>query len=167
MRPRPGFFPLRNRLISALSAAVLVVEARERSGSLVTASHAAHQGVEVWAVPGPLGAPASMGTNRLLFDGAHPALSPEHILESLVWAGLLPLRTRAGSAVPARGSAHSALVEALLHRPMTRDELARSLALAPERLALQLLELELSGSVAEDRDGKLRVVSPEKLPGLC
>src|SRR5262245_28445524 len=68
--PRAAFFPLRNRLISALARALIVVEARERSGSLVTARHAADQGVDVFAVPGPIGQPHHVGSNRLLRDGA-------------------------------------------------------------------------------------------------
>jgi DNA processing protein len=170
-QPRAGFFPLRNRLISALSAAVLVVEARERSGSLVTAAHAANQGVDVWAVPGPLGSPTSAGANRLLYDGAHVALSPAVVLEKLRSQGVLPpaprpaRRPRGRAAAPRRAECDG-LVAALLHRPMTRDELARALERAPQQLAPELLELELAGAVAEDRDGRLRVVSPEKVPGL-
>jgi DNA processing protein len=171
--PRPGFFPLRNRLISAFSAAVLVVEARERSGSLVTASHAANQGVDVWAVPGPLGSPTSAGTNRLLYDGAYVAISPAVIVEKLRFHGVLPparaparrAATRARSATSPRAEGDG-LIAALLHRPMSRDELARALACTPQQLAPELLELELAGAVAEDRDGRLRVVSPEKVPGL-
>lgn len=155
--PRPGYFPLRNRLISALSLAVLVVEARLRSGSLVTASHAASQGIDVWAVPGPLGAPTSEGTNELLYHGAYAAISPGVMLERLGFLGVLPQP-------PARPARPNELVEALLQRPMTRDELGRALRRPPERLAVDLLELELAGAVAEDRDGRLRVVSPEKVP---
>ncbi|MDJ0851082.1 MAG: DNA-processing protein DprA [Myxococcota bacterium] len=172
MRPRPGFFPLRNRLISALSSAVLVIEARERSGSLVTAGHAANQGVEVWAVPGPLSSPASAGTNRLLAEGASVALAPERLLEWLHGSGLLhgsgvlprtrPRAAPAAAAPPLAPSAR-AIVEALLERPCTRDELARRLERSPAELALDLLDLELGGALAEDRDGRLRVVAPEKV----
>lgn len=172
-QPRPGFFPLRNRLISAFSAAVLVVEARERSGSLVTASHAANQGIDVWAVPGPLGSPTSVGTNRLLYDGAYAAISPAVMLEKLRFQGVLPpapaparSATTDARAAIRRPAASDALIAALLHQPMTRDELARALARPPQQLAPELLELELAGAVAEDRDGRLRVVSPEKVPGL-
>ncbi|HEX2485541.1 MAG TPA: DNA-processing protein DprA, partial [Myxococcota bacterium] len=81
--PRPVQFPLRNRLISALSRAVVVVEARERSGSLSTARHAADQGVEVLAVPGPIDAPTSRGANRLLRDGARPLLEVRDVLDAI------------------------------------------------------------------------------------
>jgi len=176
-RPRRGFFPHRNRLISAMSLVVLVVEARERSGSLVTAAHAGDQGVPVWAVPGPLSAPTSAGTNRLLFEGASPALSPGLILESLGLAHALPERASPAPAAstsiqdaphpggcaapsgPQRSDAQRRIVAALREEPMTRDRLLRRLGVGPEALASDLLELELDGSVAEDRDGLLRVVS--------
>jgi DNA processing protein len=68
--PRPPYFPLRNRLISALSEAVVVIEARIASGTLVTARHAANQGVDVLAVPGSVHSPTSAGPHLLLRDGA-------------------------------------------------------------------------------------------------
>jgi len=152
--PRPAQFPFRNRLISALAVAVLVVEARVRSGSLVTARHAADQGVEVYAVPGPLGAPTSEGTNRLLRDGAHVALEPEDLLRPLGWVPERARRRRSAGIDPR----HRSIVAAIREAPATRDELADRLGTAPERLALDLVELELAGAIAEDRDGRLRVV---------
>jgi DNA processing protein len=156
--PKPAHFPFRNRLISALALAVLVVEARVRSGSLVTARHAADQGVDVYAVPGPLGAPTSEGTNELLRDGAYVALEPEDLLRPLGVAE--PARRR--RARRAGGDpAHRGIVAALREAPATLDELAERLGSAPERLALDVVELELSGAIAEDRDGRLRVVRLE------
>ncbi|MBW2268172.1 MAG: DNA-protecting protein DprA [Deltaproteobacteria bacterium] len=159
--PRAPHFPLRNRIISALSRAVLVVEARLRSGSLVTARHAADQGVDVWALPGPIGVPTSEGTNRLLADGAQPALSPEEMLAGLADAGV-PLCPRSAAA-PAGGAPSPAaerLLAALRDVPRSRDALCRALALAPGELAPQLLELELAGWVREDRDGRFCIISP-------
>jgi DNA processing protein len=151
--PRKAHFPLRNRLISGVSRAVVVVEARARSGSLVTARHALDQGLEVLAVPGPVTAPTSEGTNALLRDGAAPALDADDVLRA---AGLEPAPPTAP--VAAASEPDDAVVRALLERPCTRDELARRLALAPGALAARLLPLELDGRVAEDRDGRLRVV---------
>jgi len=167
--PQPAYFPLRNRLISGLCLAVLVVEARERSGSLITAGHAAQQGVDVFAVPGPIHAPTSAGTNRLLFQGAGVALAPEVILDELRRQGSLPAELpRPAGATPPDASAgagdpaaleHQRIVAALLDEPLSRDQLGRRLERSPEQLCLALLELELAGRVAEDRDGRLRVVS--------
>lgn len=157
--PRAAHFPFRNRLISALALAVLVVEARVRSGSLVTARHAADQGVDVWAVPGPLGAPTSAGTNRLLRDGAHVALEPDDLLRPLGRAASGRVKSAPGGAPD--DPRQRQIVAALRDAPASLDELAERFGRAPESLALDLLELELAGIVAEDRDGRLRVVRLE------
>ena len=78
--PNGWNFPMRNRLISALSSAVLVVEAGEKSGALITARYAVVQGKPLFAVPGDITSPRSAGTNRLLSDGALPALCAEDML---------------------------------------------------------------------------------------
>jgi DNA processing protein len=154
--PRAAQFPFRNRLISALALAVLVVEARVRSGSLVTARHAAEQGTEVFAVPGPLGAPTSAGTNRLLRDGAHVALEPDDLLRPLGRAAVRRApKEPGGDPLDPR---QRRIAAALRDAPATLDELAARIGSAPEGLALDLLELELAGVVAEDRDGRLRVL---------
>jgi DNA processing protein len=162
--PLRGYFPLRNRLISALSHAVVVVEARERSGSLVTARHAADQGVDVFAVPGPVDVPTNVGTNRLLQSGAAVALEPADVLDELRRARVIGKPARPG---PARASSEPEsaeareILDALQREPASRDELARRLSRAPERLEIHLLELELAGAIAEDRDGRLRVLPRE------
>jgi DNA processing protein len=163
--PRAAHFPLRNRLISGLARVVVVVEARERSGSLVTARHAADQGREVFAVPGPLGVATSAGSNLLLRDGAHVLLSADDVLQML---GVEP-----GSGRPAASAANPAvsgdgrLLRALAAGPATRDELAQRLAAQPGALAEALLELELAGAVAEDRDGRLRLTATLRDTPLC
>lgn len=78
--PNGWNFPIRNRIISALSGAVLVVEAGEKSGALITARYAVVQGKTLFAVPGDITSPRSVGTNRLLADGALPALDAEEML---------------------------------------------------------------------------------------
>jgi DNA processing protein len=162
--PLRHHFPLRNRLISGLADALVVVEARARSGSRISAEHAAEQGREVLAVPGPIDAPASEGPNLLLREGAAPALDASDVLRALgrgaeaeAW---LARRRRA----PGGDDAHAlapearALLAALQGAPATRDELAARLGLAPAALAAPLLALELDGRVAEDRAGRLRIV---------
>jgi DNA processing protein len=149
---------MRNRLISGLADALVVVEARERSGSLITAGHALDQGIEVFAVPGPIRAATSLGTNRLLRDGARPLLGVDDVLEAL---GLGELDgCRGENADVERGGRDPAhpIVASLRDEPADRDELQRRLALTPEQLVLDLLELELEGHIREDRDGRFRVV---------
>lgn len=79
-KAEPFLFPKRNRIISALSDILLVVEAREKSGTLITAGYALEQGKEVYAIPGRVSDELSYGTNRLIRDGAFPALCPEDII---------------------------------------------------------------------------------------
>jgi DNA processing protein len=162
--PRAQHFPLRNRLISGLALALLVIEARERSGTLVTAGHAAAQGLEVFALPGPVGAAACAGSNRLLRDGAHVALDPEDVLGELRLGGLRlePLPDAPRGAPPAARASRlgAAILDALERAPAHRDELARRLSRSPQDLALEILELELAGRIREERDGRFRVVSP-------
>ncbi|HEX5067176.1 MAG TPA: DNA-processing protein DprA [Myxococcota bacterium] len=151
--PRAAHFPLRNRLISGLSEALVVVEARLKSGSLHTVRHAFDQGIDVLAVPGPVDAPASEGPNRLLRDGAAPALDASDVLAALAGP------PRAPAAAPRALDAElEALLAALQREPATRDGLSRRLGVAPQALAAPLLELELAGRVVEDRDGRLRAL---------
>lgn len=82
-RPLRHFFPLRNRLISGLADAVIIIEAKAKSGSLITADLALEQGKDVYAVPGRLEDPLSAGCNNLIHQGAGIALSPEQILEEM------------------------------------------------------------------------------------
>lgn len=153
--PRKGFFPLRNRLISGLSLAVVVVEARERSGSLVTARHAAEQGVDVFAVPGPIDRPHHVGTNRLLRDGAAPLLETRDLFDALAW----PSTRRSASPEAPDSGATAEILELLRRDSCDGDAVARRLGRAPEDVASALLELELAGRISRDRDGRWRVVS--------
>ena len=149
-QPLPAFFPLRNRLISGLSRIVVVVEARVRSGSLITARHAADQGRDVMAVPGPITAPTSAGPNALLRDGAIPVLGIEQFLEA---AGLEAHEARPRRAPP-KTAEQKRILKALRHQPRSLEELDRAFGLAHGELHLHLLELELDGHIAQDRDGR-------------
>lgn len=80
-RPAPGLFPLRNRIIAGLSRGVLIVEAAQRSGSLITADYALESGRDVFAVPGSVTSPKSAGTFELIKNGAKPCATAEDILE--------------------------------------------------------------------------------------
>lgn len=81
--PLPAYFPMRNRIISGLSDVILVIEAKERSGSLITADLALEQGKDVYALPGPVTSTASRGCHQLIRQGAGILLSPEELLEEL------------------------------------------------------------------------------------
>ncbi|MBM4384857.1 MAG: DNA-protecting protein DprA [Deltaproteobacteria bacterium] len=149
--PRAPYFPLRNRLISALSEAVVVVEGRVASGTLTTARHAANQGVDVLAVPGPIHSPTSAGPHQLIRDGAGLVTSGDDLLASF---GIELKRAAAGAASAAPLSPLAARTLALLHsEALTRDEIASRLRASEAELAPALLELELAESAKEDRDG--------------
>jgi len=179
--PRRLHFPLRNRIISGLCLGVVVVEARRRSGSLITARHALDQGREVFVVPGAVEGPFAEGGNQLLRDGARPVRNALDILDDLgvrerleaALAGAGAGQEAAGRARPdPAGSADSgpdavaggplaAAVLGLLRRgPATRDELLVEAGLDPRRLARALLELELAGRIVEERDGRVHVCGP-------
>jgi DNA processing protein len=87
-RPEPWRFPERNRIIAGLSRAVVVVEAAEQSGALITARLALDLNIDVFAVPGDIDRPTSQGANQLIRDGAHPVSSIDELLEGLGFAGI-------------------------------------------------------------------------------
>ena len=158
--PAAPHFPLRNRLISGLVLAVVVVEARSRSGSLITARHALNQGREVLVVPGPIDSPHAQGSNALLRDGARPVLEPIDVLESISSPFASP-----GVAEPESSAAPDAPDQARIYGrlregPTPRDALGRELAWPPGRLALALTGLEIGGWIETERDGRLRAVAP-------
>jgi DNA processing protein len=155
--PRAPYFPLRNRLISALAEAVIVVEGRERSGSMVTARRAAEQGVDVLAVPGPVDAPTSAGPHALIRDGAVLARDSADVLHALGIEVPGPPAAAASAKRPADPVAR-AILRALRQEPQSRDALAARLGCPPAALAAPLLALELAGRLVEDRDGRLRAL---------
>jgi DNA processing protein len=148
----PHHFPERNRLISGLSSATLIVEAREKSGSLWTARHALEQGRDVLVVPGPIDSELCRGTNRLLRDGATPILEAADAIEAVLGplARLGPLgggvARASGVDGPSRVGDHGGAILALLaDGPRDADDVARALGLGASVLAGALLELELTG----------------------
>jgi DNA processing protein len=142
VEPAPWRFPARNRIIAGLATATIVVEARERSGALITADLALEEGREVFAVPGEISSALSAGTNALLRIGATPLTAAADVLEAFGLAAAEP--------EPQEVSAEAERVlGALRDGYAAADELARSLSLSPSELAAALAELELAGLVDE------------------
>jgi DNA processing protein len=137
--PAPWRFPARNRIVAGLCAATIVVEARERSGALITADFALEEGREVFAVPGEITSRLSDGTNALLRLGATPLTSAADVLDSLGVAQ--PER-----AVPQLSDEAASVLERL---PASADELVRSSGRPAGVVAAALAELELAGLAAE------------------
>jgi DNA processing protein len=138
VEPAPWRFPARNRIIAGLCAATVVVEARERSGALITADLALEEGREVLAVPGEILSALSRGTNDLLRLGATPLTGTGDVLE------LFGLEQTRAEAVELSPSADTVLVH-LRDGPASADELARTTGLDAGALASALTELELAG----------------------
>jgi DNA processing protein len=151
VEPAPWRFPARNRIIAGLAAATVIVEARERSGALITADFALEDGREVFAVPGEITGTLSTGTNRLLRQGATPLTSSEDVLE------LFGLAAAQRPRAPALGTTAAAVLERLADGAASADDLARATDLEPGPLAAALAELELAGVTAE-ADGRYRAV---------
>lgn len=164
--PAKEHFPWRNRLIAALSQVVVVVQADLRSGALITADYAAELGREVLAVPGDVGKARSAGTNRLIAEGAHPALDAEDVLVALEWTGswrALPAldalregdREGAGNTMPTRGELPSGALFSDAERrvfaclspdaPLTIDGVAQAAGLPLGTVMAALLVLEVEG----------------------
>ncbi len=141
-RPLPELFPERNRLISGLARAVLLIEARERSGTLWTARHALEQGRDVLVVPGPIDTDACRGSNALLREGATPVLDADDLLRAVA-------PELATEPLAAQREDHPVL-RALRDGPLDTDALAERTGLEPAALAHQLLELELAGRVVRE-----------------
>ena len=145
VEPAPWRFPARNRIIAGLSAATVVVEARERSGALITADLALEEGRDVLAVPGEITSAFSAGTNALLKLGAAPCTGAADVLEVF---GL----TQEERAAP-KVSEQAAKVLAAL--PAGADAVARVTGLEAQTVAVALAELELAG-LATEGDGLFR-----------
>lgn len=174
LSPVARHFPLRNRIISGLARAVIVVEAAARSGSLITARNALDQGREVLAVPGhPLDGRAA-GCNMLIRDGAALVRSAEDVVEALAMrdaqASPAPRQTAPRSVPPAPAPAqaarpgldwrdmaalHQQILERLGPSPLAEDQLIRDLALPSAAIAPELLTLELEGRILRQPGGLL------------
>jgi DNA processing protein len=152
-RPLAFNFPARNRLISGLSLGVVVVEATEKSGSLITAALALEQGREVFAVPGEVGASRSRGAHRLIRQGAKLVETVDDIMEEIAPQLLM----RGGKAVSAAkrtlpqsfGDEFQKIFGLFQERPLQIDEVIESSGYSTSRVSEILLELELQGYIKQ------------------
>lgn len=145
--PEASNFPPRNRIISGLSLAIVVVEAGETSGALITAEFAAEQGREVFAVPGSILAPQSKGANKLIQNGALPLLSVNDLMQALDL-------TRVGEQKAARKIMPADAIEArlltvLTDEPLHVDEIRNQAELPIEKVSAALVLMELKGMVRQ------------------
>ncbi len=148
VEPAPWRFPARNRIIAGLCHATVVVEARERSGALITADFALEDGREVMTVPGEITSAVSAGSNALLRLGATPVTAAADVLEAY---GIEVQRVPP----PVPGGLAGVVLGRLAGGSASIDDLARMIGTAPGDIAAALIELELAGSVTED-DGVYR-----------
>jgi len=171
-RPQARHFPRRNRIVSGLSAGVLVVEAALQSGSLITARQAAEQGREVFAVPGSPLDPRARGTNRLIRDGAHLVEDSADVLAHLaaVPATIPAPRPAPVAAVKARPQQidkeqeephnpwRDQVISCLGPAPTPVDEVVRRCHVSPAAVAGLLLELELAGRLERHRGNSVSLI---------
>lgn len=153
VEPAPWRFPARNRVIAGIARAVAVVEARERSGALITADLALDEGREVFAVPGEITSSLSAGSNGLLRLGAHVLTSSADVLD------VLGIATPSASPNNELDPDARIVFDALRDAAATVDELVRATGLPAAKIAPALSHLELAGLVAEG-EGLYRVVMP-------
>ena len=155
--PRAEHFPRRNRIISALSLGVLVVEAARQSGSLITARLAVEQGRDVFAIPGSIHNPMARGCHALIRDGARLVESADDILSELHWAAHpveRPSTERDHTSPPALEIEYTTLLEALGYAPVSVDSLVQRTGLTADVVSSMLLILELRGLVAAGAGGR-------------
>jgi DNA processing protein len=144
--PVPGAFPRRNRIIAALSETLIVIEAGDRSGALITARHALELGRNVAAVPGPIDSPRHVGSNRLLADGATFLAHVEDVLHVAELESATPLTGDSGAAF-AHDVTQQAILEAIRTGVSDLEALALRSHLTPREIATALSALEMAGCI--------------------
>ncbi|HEY4321873.1 MAG TPA: DNA-processing protein DprA [Gemmatimonadales bacterium] len=155
-RPLPGSFPRRNRLISGLANVIVVVEAAEGSGTLVTVSCALEQGREVMAVPGPITSPTSVGTNRLIRDGAEPLLAADDLLAKFAMQTVARPIPQGEEPVCTLSGEEALVFNVTNHEPRLVDDIAQATGLPMGILLGLLCGLELGGLVEQLPGGWFR-----------
>ena len=157
-RPTAGSFPRRNRIIAGLAKAILVIEAAEGSGALITARIALDLGRDVLAVPGPITSPTSAGTNRLLRDGAMAFLEMADLLAR--FPELVPIAKSAAPPDAPAASAQGLVLRALEGGALHVDELSGRLGFPPGELLGLLGAMEISGLLRQEPGMRFATVRP-------
>ncbi len=154
--PTQGAFPRRNRLISGLARALVVVEAADGSGTMITVATALEQGREVLAVPGPITSATSRGTNRLIRDGATPLLSPGELLA--LYGASPPSPPSAPALAPqcTLSPTEARVFGSISHDPVPVDSIAIAVGMPIGDLLATLLGLEIGGMVEAVGGGRYR-----------
>lgn len=147
VRPEAGNFPARNHIISGLSLGILVTEAPEKSGALISASAALNQGREVFAIPGAIFSPGGAGVNRLIQDGAHPVTNVNDILASLN-LHMIPQQSEIQAIQPDTPEERT-LLNLLSHEACHIDELIRESSLPAHEVSSTLIVMELKGMIKQ------------------
>jgi len=146
---RPGYFPQRNRIISGIGLATLIIESDTKGGSLITARFAIDQGREVFAVPGPVNSSKSAGCNKLIYDNlAVVALSPESVLHNVGLIDKIPFQSNKKK-FEFKNSIENDLYELLSYEPMHIDQISINSGLDISEILVKLLEFEFKGLVRQ------------------
>ena len=148
MRPLAQFFPARNRLISALSDVVLVMEAKEKSGSLITADMALEQGKDVFALPGPVHSELSKGCHYLIKQGAGILISPKDFVEDLGMFHKMNIKNSNENKILLE-SEENIVYSCLDFEPKNLNQLCRMTGLSVQKMLDILVDLELRGYIGE------------------
>ena len=171
-KPQPSNFPYRNRIISGLSAALVVIEAALRSGSLITANKALEQGREVFAVPASPTDERASGVNHLIKTGAPLVESAQDVIAALTENPILglsetehsvpaPIKNKSESDVDATALSCADFLEKMDGTPIGIDELVRETGLPAAAISVLLVELELAGRIERLPGGKvIRIMNP-------
>jgi DNA processing protein len=162
-QPQAHLFPRRNRIVSGMSLGVIVVEAAQKSGSLITARMAGEQGRQVYAVPGNPLDPRAAGANHLIREGAILIRDARDVMEDLapaIRAVSMPAPSFQSAPPPQQdtatdGQARASLLDALSTVPVQLDDIIRDTGLSAERVNAAALELELAGKLERHAGGRL------------
>ncbi len=157
VKPLPQHFPRRNRIISGLSLGTLVIEAANKSGSLITANYALQQGRDVFAVPGNINNPQNAGCHQLIQQGAKLTTCIEDILLEVTAMIEIKQNQPAHNCINNHqnlGEGKNTLLECVEYTPLSIEEIIEKSGLTPEQVSSMLTELEIGGYIAADAIGQ-------------